>query len=293
MSSNSNQSVIPQSELHKTFIAMLFAFVVSVVAQQIAEILIVATDNWKFSESPVSVYEKASSSFWLLMTAASHSLLALLMVSISWVMWSRSQARSHTTDLQTVFSIKFVVMLIEFFLVILYFAIAKSIEADFSAYQKNPSITGFVSAPSARPEASQIRWVFFVFFIWDVLVDIIQSPRGNYSGVLDRILAPIQGLLVYCSISLICFFGAWAVFAISLEKGSPYHVILGDIALIVLLLFFSLAKKLEYFFVKIFPKERGRQTTKRPNRPTQKEFLLLTSLVIAYIACIVFMVKPL
>lgn len=292
MNDKENLEVIPQHELHKTFIAMLFAFVVSVVAQQIAEILIVATNNWKVSDSPVGIYEKASSSFWLLMTAASHSLLALLMVSISWVMWSRSQAKSHRADLQTVFSIKFLIMMMEVFLVILYFAIAKSIEADFSAYQKNPSINTFVVDPSAKPEASQIRWVFFIFLLWDVLVDVVQSPRDNPEvGLANRASAKVQGFLVYCSVSLICFLGAWVVSSIAVEKGAPYQAILGDVALIALLFFFSLSKSLEYYLINIFPKEGSRKNTTR-KEPTQVELLLLFFFVVLYIVCIWTMVKP-
>lgn len=93
-----------QNELHKTFIAMLFAFVASTVGQQIAEILVVLTNNWTI-EDPSGIIENIYASNWLLASAASHSALALLLFSMSWVMWSKSQAAGHKRDIEDIFQL--------------------------------------------------------------------------------------------------------------------------------------------------------------------------------------------
>jgi hypothetical protein len=109
-----------QTELQKAFITMLFAFAASVVAQQIAELLIVSTTNWTSPLVPDESYAKSNDQIWELASAGTHLLLSLLMLSVSWIMWSKSQAAGHRTDITDIFSVKFITFLLEVLLGPLY-----------------------------------------------------------------------------------------------------------------------------------------------------------------------------
>ena len=271
-----------QSELHKTFIAMLFAFVASTVGQQIAEILVVVTDNWTV-EDPSKLIDNIHNGNWLLAAAASHCALALLLFSTSWVMWSKSQAAGHRRDIEDIFSIKYIVLLLEVLLVTLYFALSKSAEADFAAYNKDHLISDFVKSPSAKPEALQIVWVFVLFAIWDYLSDVFTSPRNPPpTTVIGRICSHVPGVLTYCSVSIVCALIAWVFAMITPLKGTPHQAILGDFSLGVLVLFFTRAKSFEYYVLKIFPGEKLRLNTARHNPPTFGRLMLIALLIILF-----------
>lgn len=280
-----------QTELQKTFIAMLFAFVASTVAQQIAELLVVFTNNWTSATSPVDIYSNIHSYFWLLMPTFAHSVLALLLFSMSWVMWSKSAA--HKKDIEDIFSKKYLVLLFEVLLVVLYFAVAKSNEADFAAYTRDKTITSFAGTPSAKPEALQIFWVFSLFAIWDYLVDVFQSPRqNNPTGLIPRTKAHMQGVTTYCSVSLTCAILAFIVSKYAPISGAPYQATLGDVALIMTLLFFNRAKAFEYYFRMYFPEEKSRQTTARDTPISAQGLLLIAILLLTYTLSVLMMAFP-
>lgn len=279
-----------QNELHKTFIAMLFAFVASTVGQQIAEILVVITGNWTV-DSPVRIIDNIHAGNWLLMSAASHSALALFMFSMSWVMWSKSQAAGHLQDVQDIFSVKYTILLLEVLLLTLYFALSKSAETDFASYTKTNLVTDFVKNPSARPEAIQMIWVFSVFALWDYLSDVFTSPRSSAStNVVARAFTHIPGVLTYCSVSILCAIVAWSISQVTPPKGSPQQAILGDLSLVILLLFFTRAKSLEYYMLLCFPNEKSRKNTARNNPPTTRNFMVMIFLVVMFLVVVTAMV---
>lgn len=279
-----------QNELHKTFIAMLFAFVASTVCQQIAEILVVLTSNWTI-EDPSIIIGNIYGSNWLLASAASHSALALLLFSMSWVMWSKSQAAGHRRDIEDIFSVKYLILLLEVLLVTLYFAISRSAEADFSSYGKEKLVSDFVKNPSAKPEATQIVWVFLLFAVWDYLSDIFTSPRNPMpNSTFVRIGSHVPGVLTYCSVSILCACLAWGLSKLTPLSGLPQQAVLGDIALISLVLLFSRAKSLEYYLLQIFPNEKLRTNTARLSPPTTYRLMLIVLLVAMFIASTVAMV---
>jgi hypothetical protein len=277
-------SNISQNDLRRTFIAMLFALVAATIAQQIAELLSVVSGGWDLASSPTKMLENVLYGNGMLLASFSHAFLALLLVSMSWVMWSKSQAAGHKTEIATVFSKEFVLLLIEVFLVVLYFAITKTMEQNFSEYLKNKSIAAYVGTPSGRPEALQLMWVFCVFFIWDIIVDVLYSPRETPPvNRYQKFIFFAQGLLTYCSISMLCIFASWLVSRVAPSNGTAYEALLSDVALIFLLLFFVIGKQLEFYGAKFFPGEEGRKNTKRSNRPSKKNLLMMFSFVGIYI----------
>lgn len=275
-----------QTELQKAFITMLFAFAVSVVAQQIAELLIVSTTNWTSPLVSGESHTKSKDQAWALASAGTHSLLSLLMLSVSWIMWSKSQAAGHRTDITDIFSVKFITFLLEVLLVTLYFSLSKSVEGDFSAYSaKGKTIEAYLTPPSARPEAIQMLWIFILFAVWDLIVDVWESATDSIpSNRLKRLQSFFAGIFTYCSVSLICAFGAWIIYKIAPANGLPSQAIFGDAALIALLLLFNRGKVLEHYLFKIFPLQETRKNTKRT--PTLRGNLLIGFLFAIYLLCI-------
>lgn len=291
--SSISSSGTSQNELRRTFIAMLFALVAATIAQQIAELLFVVTGGWDVASSPTKMWENLLSGNGLLFASLSHSFLALLLVSMSWVMWSKSQAAGHKTEISNIFSKEFVILLIEVFLVVLYFAIAKTMEQNFTEYSKNKSIPAYVGTASARPEALQMMWVFGVYFVWDVIVDVLYSPRAPSTvHVHGRLSSFAQGIFTYCSVSLFCVFAAWLVSRAAPSAGAPYEALWGDIALVSLLLFFALGKQLEFFAIKFFPGEGGRQNTKRDHPPSTKASVMMVFLAAVYFYSLMVLIWP-
>ncbi|WP_404344227.1 hypothetical protein [Vreelandella venusta] len=260
-----------QNELQKTFIAMLFAFVASAVALQLSNTLVVLTEEWT-KTNPVSLIERIIDSEYLLLSAMSHSLLALMLFSMSWVMWSKSQAAGHIKDIESVFSLKYTTLLLEVLLVVMYFSIVNSAEGNIEKYKETKQVSDFISNPSAYPEAKQMIWVFAIFAIWDIIVDVIKSPKASSSSkVMQKGKDFIQGVLVYCTLSVVCLLAAlWVSLNHSLES-SAINAVIGDISLILILLFFNRAKCLEYHLLNIFPDEKKRKNTLRTTSPTYEE----------------------
>lgn len=283
-----------QNDLRRTFIAMLFALVAATIAQQIAELLFVVTGSWNLASSPIEMWENALFGNGMLLASFSHAFLALLLVSMSWVMWSSSQAAGHKTEIRSVFSKEFVILLTEVFLVILYFSIAKTMEQNFPEYSKNKSITAYVGIPSGRPEALQLMWVFWVYFIWDLLVDVMYSPRTPDPTVTHgKFSSFLQGVLTYCSISLLCILATWFVSRAAPSSGTAYEALLADVALISVLLFFALGKQLEFYVIELLPGEGRRNNTKRSAPPSAKALSMMFILFLAYISSMMVLMWPL
>ena len=278
---------VSQNELRRTFIAMLFALVAATIAQQISEMLFVVTGGWDLAASPSKMWDNLLFGNGLLFASFSHSCLALLLVAMSWVMWSKSQAGGHKTEISSIFSKEFIILLVEVFLVVLYFAIAKTMEQNFAEYVKGKSIAAFVGSASARPEALQMMWVFSVYFVWDVITDVMYSPHNpQLVSVGEKITGIVQGILTYC------IAGAWLVSVNSPSVSTPYEALWGDVALVSLLLFFALGKKLEYYAVKVFPREANRSNTKRGDAPSTKASIGMVVLVGVYIYSMMVLTWP-
>ncbi|AYX85665.1 TPA: hypothetical protein LUJ82_000500 [Acinetobacter baumannii] len=258
----------PQSELQKAFIIMIFAFVVSFLAQEIAEFLIVLTDNWQF---------KSSHESWInLIPIASHMTLALLMISISWISWSKSKAAGNIQDIENIFTIKFISFILEILLVTLYYSLAKSVEVDFANYGKDKTISSYITKLSARPEILQMMLIFSMFALWDFIADVVLSPRNPpITKKLKIYQSYIPGIVVYCLISILCGLATILLYLSLPETESALVVTVADFALIVLLFLFMKAKKLEYYLCKWFPSEASRVNTNRNTPPTVSNWCVL------------------
>lgn len=276
---------VTQGALQKTFIAMLFAFAVSVVAQQISELLIVATKNWTMALGPGQILGNIQGYVWPILAVATHSLLAVLMLTVSWVMWSKSQAAGHLTDINEIFSVKFITFLLEVLLVTLYFSLSKSIEGDFANYLKDKTVAAYLTPASARPEAMQMFWIFVIFAVWDCIVDVAQSPQDPQpKDAWARLWGFVTGIATYCAVSLSCAVGALFVYFLAPPEGA-IEAVAGDLALIILILLFNRAKSWEHYIFIVFPAESTRKNTKRA--PTARGNYWILILIFLYVLCLI------
>ncbi|MFK4204959.1 hypothetical protein [Acinetobacter junii] len=272
MQSPSNQNIV-----QTTFVAMIFAFVISFHAQNISEFLTVITNNWtSFPLSPDITID--------FLAVATQILLALLMISISWIMWSKSKASAHINDIQQIFTVKFLTFILEIILVILYYSLAKSIEVDFSEYNKTKNMSDYITRVSPQPEIFIMIMIFSIFLLWDIITDIIKSPTTPIpSGTIARLKNLGAGYIVYCSTSTVCLIAAIAIFFIIPSNSNALITIISDLALITILLFFYQAKILEYYGLKLFPSQESRNNTKRNTPPTNWELFGIIILFSLYI----------
>ena len=273
-----------QSDLQRTFVAMLFAFVAATIAQQIGEILVVGTKSWTLANSPTRMMSTARVEGWLLATAATHAALALLMVTVSWISWSQSQAGAHVKDIKTVFSLKFLIFLVEIFLVVLYFSLSKSAEGDFGAYVKSPATESFIKLASARPEALQLMWIFLSFAVWDYLVDVLSHERREASKI-KAIEIHLRATAAFCGVSIACLLLALLVSRVTpWPSASPAQVVFGDIALMLAILIFIAAKPFEYYLTRNLSEAVISTVTPRKAPPSRTEKRRLTTLLLLFAA---------
>lgn len=255
-----------RNELQKTFIAMIFAFAVSAVALQLADFFIVVTGNW-------TLQTKAGKGFndqELLNLGAilSHLAVALIMITASWVMWSKSQAAGHLAAVESIVSLKFFLVLIEVILVTLYFSISKSVEANFTKYTTTQNLQDYLTPSSASPETLQIFLVFILFLLWDFVADVAMSPLSpNPKDRLARILNWIPGTFVYGFVSAVCALLALPILYLSSGSAAPSVAIAGDIALVLLIILFYQLKAIEPSLLKIAKTQATRSNTPRDPKP--------------------------
>ncbi|MFV7441187.1 hypothetical protein ACNPMZ_06970 [Acinetobacter pittii] len=267
-----------QNILQKTFIAMIFAFVISFHAQTISEFLTVITDNW-------TVFPISSAVTIDFLAVAMQILLALLMISISWIMWSKSQAKAHINDIEQIFTIKFITFILEIVLVTLYYSLAKSLEVDFSEYNKTKNVSDYITKVSALPETSLMIMIFGIFLTWDLITDIFKSPSNFVSSdTFDKFSDFVCGFIVYCSVSAICLIASIIIFFVIPPDPTTLTTIYADLALIFILFFFYQAKAYEYYGLNTFHWQATRKNTKRKHPPTTWERRRVILLIILYLA---------
>jgi hypothetical protein len=268
-----------RNELQKTFIAMIFAFAVSAVALQLAEFFIVVTGNW-------TLHTKADKGFdarELLNLGAilSHLAVALIMITASWVMWSKSQAAGHLAAVESIVSLKFFLVLIEIILVTLYFSISKSAEGDFTKYTASKHFQDYLTPPSASPEALQILIVFILFLLWDFVADVAMSPLNpNPMSRSERVWNWIPGTFVYGFVSAVCALLALLVLYFSSGLTSPAAAIAGDLALVILIILFYQLKAIEPYLLKLAKTQATRANTPRDPKPVH--WIQITVLICGY-----------
>lgn len=155
-----------------------------------------------------------------------HLILATVVITSSWVGWSLSQAPGARRDVNGVFTSGFITLLLDVFLVILYFIMVRTI--DLSSGADTPRIE------SPEKFAGLILAMFALFFIWDVVTKACAYNSSN-DGPWGR----------NCALRMIptgvCLVLAFVVFCL-FKKVDLVHYISADLALLALALLFRSLK---------------------------------------------------
>jgi hypothetical protein len=191
------------TQLHLTFIEMLFALAIGEVAIDVGSL--------------VSLRIEGSVDIASTLPAYSHLLLATMVIAASWVGWRNSEFSG--SKIKSVFSLDFVELLVDVFLVICYFLLVRLAEI--------PTSPCLAIVPDASREAWMIMVIMATYVFWDFL-----SCRTEGSKLKLRVWA--SGVSLAMSVIAVCF--------LPLHSHDRTAVILMDIALLALVFLFRAMK---------------------------------------------------
>jgi hypothetical protein len=188
-------------ELGFIFVQMLFALAIGEIARRTVLLL----DGTEIAK---------------IVPGLTHLLLALIVVATSWVGWANSPTVKDRRVGKT-WSPGFFVLLIDVFLVVLYFVLACGAEKP----------EGGKISPSAQAETEALLWIFCVYVVWDALTKLNKTNRRSFRAYLDR-----------SWITWACAFLAFLVWACHGRVTHPGGVIVTDAVLILIVLTFRAFK---------------------------------------------------
>ncbi len=279
---------------------MLFALVVAEWATQASVLLELVTNQWSTIPNPFQELANRPTPSLVILACFSQAFLSLYLVSMSWVIWSRSNAAGHNQAIDKLFSWPFALLLLEVLLVTLYFALANNIESEL---EKAGAVNRYAAcnAVSSRPEALIVVLVFVVYILWDLIADVLsKDPNERTNGLRTDHLdwSNARNLLsrafVYCLASVICFLLSLLVFWHSDDSMSPHTALAGDIALIAIVIAFRPLKELEPLASSLFSDFVPRSESRRRlplSFEAKAKLTCATGLCIAAIAAFVVVSK--
>lgn len=202
-----------ENQLRFTFVAMLFALTIGEIAIRFAQLAV---------DPRVRYYP-----------AYAHLILAGFIVVTSWVGWAQSKAPGNVKAVSQIFSLEFIVLLIDVSLVFCYFIIVKGAEM--------PDPKSGMKA-SASNETFWIMVVFIGYLLWDIWTKAVIKPQSD-SSFMSRLRSSY--FRRNSTITLVCLGLAIVIWLIARSRGvlSNAGVILVDIVLFALVLGFRLSKQ--------------------------------------------------
>lgn len=210
-----------EDPLRFTFVEMLFALAVSQVAMGAADLASLT--------NPIA--EKTP--------ALSHLALSLLVIATSWVGWRRSQSPGTKHLITSIFEIRFVHLMLDVLLVILYFILVKTTEIE--QVNGNPRLI----APNATPESLWISAIFAVYTFWDLLADVFSAGCVPQLPFFSRLWKGFRIAIVSTFCSALCLGLSWSVYKYSINASSASRVVALDIALLAVIFLFRILKTIE------------------------------------------------
>jgi len=202
----------PKSEpkLRHEFVGMMFAVAIGEVGVQTAAL--VQAGHWVH-----------------FLPAYSHLFLTAIVIAASWVGWTLSPSPGAREDVRSVFHWGFLVLLLDVFLVVIYFILAKTVDIE--------EARGRALAASAHPETFWILVIFGTYLIWDIVTKVIIYLVEKRTELWFR----SYGARMLPTI--VCFGLLWAVRPV-LESADATHVLTADLSLVSLVLLFRALKGL-------------------------------------------------
>lgn len=257
MSNGTNTSGTPGLKLQHTFVAMLFALAAASVATSAADVF--------------SLMGSADE-FFRFLPAISHMILALLVISMSWIEWSRAMANRADKDrLKTMVEWRFLLLLLDVGLVVLYFLLAREIEIRevlaeaTDGYVKRMELAD----PSSSGEIKWSLWIFGGYLIYDFAIDVIMNKRRKLW---------FKNMIVGCFASVVSIVLLFAIRSLVSSSPTAASVVWTDVAIVAVFAGFRLLKGWEHFFA-----HRFKNVTKanfRKRKDFQKSAILIWSLFI-------------
>jgi hypothetical protein len=190
-------------QLHHLFVEMLFALAIGEVAIDVADLV-----RMKIYGQICIVQSLA---------AYSHLLLATGVIATSWVGWRKSAFSG--SEMKSVFSCDFLELLLDVFLVVLYFLLVRLAEI--------PGDPSRSLIPEAASEIWVIAAIMVAYLVWDVL-----SCRTDGHKLRSRVWASVVSVAL----------AVLAVFTLPSRSDVPGAVILSDLALLILVFSFRAMK---------------------------------------------------
>jgi hypothetical protein len=171
----SSQPASHGRELHREFVGMLFALAIAEVAVEAANLV------------------NSGLPFDVALPGYSHLFLSAIVIASSWVGWGWSD--HSLSDVKNVFNKDFVELLLDLWLVILYFFIVKGAEL--------PVETNGVRTitPSAANEVFWIMIVFGTYLLWDFWTKLGERDQAGRSALVQR----WWGTIVCAGLSVLCY----------------------------------------------------------------------------------------
>lgn len=247
--------------LRYAFVEMLFALAVSQVAIHLADLY----------GAQGSIIEK--------LPAISHLILGLVVISASWVGWRQSQSPGMKLKIESLFSLRFIALLVDVALVIVYFILVRSVELQ----QKNGAT--LLDTPSVRPESLWITVIFAMYIAWDVMADVLSPGSIPAAPILRRITTAMRVLLVCCFASAACFYLAFRIYKLSAISNSTLDIVLLDLALLLAILLLRTLKTLEAPFSKLLRVSHCRAFAARQSLIT-RDLFIAAIIIVGYSICV-------
>jgi hypothetical protein len=199
-------------ELRFIFVQLLFSLTAAETARQFSELVL-------------------QGRAWDGVPAYAHLLLASMVVVTSWVGWTMSEA-SRRLSVDKVFSWAFLVLLVDVGLVFLYFLLVRGAEIP---------TPGKPVEPSAANEAVTVAWIFFGYFVWDVLTKAVIQVPASPPRFVERLTSGPMRKRGW--ISLACMILAILGWIFLVRIASLAGVLLADAALLSLVFLFRAWKE--------------------------------------------------
>jgi hypothetical protein len=161
-----------------------------------------------------------------------HLLLATIIIASSWVGWTLTPTKEAQKDLTGVLRIQFLVLLLDVFLVILYFILARAMNTT-AGDTDSPHYTF-----AADADAGWLVGIFVCYLLWDLLTKLpdLVCPKRKQAEA-DRVAAKKR-----IKISVVCLILSILVWLL-VAKADALHVCWAELALISLVLLFRALKE--------------------------------------------------
>lgn len=268
VANSSGASSISQMALRHTFVSMLFALAIAEVAIQSSNLVSIVRDSSANNSPLYFLRDVPFDGVWLMVAPISHLILVLMVICMSWVGWSHSIERGNARDVSRIFSVEFLLLLIELLLVVSYFVLARSVELVSPLSPGQQSLSAAISSPSATTEAFWLFLIFIGYCIWDFFADALPGnfpeeygPLYDRNATLNWISIVLSGMAVRCLVSAISAAATYVVFTIAKSSNqNPLEVAVADLALLCVVIWFWTGKGLEPLLAKkLIPWERHRK----------------------------------